>query len=126
MTRRRILVVEDEELIRVVLAEVLADEGFHVVEAGSGDEAAGLLDGPDGFQAVVTDIHMPGARDGIAVGRHARARDPGVPMVYVTGRLDAMAAAGPLGPGDALLPKPYLPSQVLATLRRLLREPGGG
>ena len=68
----RVLVVEDEELIRLILAEVLADEGYQVVEAGTGDEAVRLIDGPDGFHAVITDIHMPGTRDGIAVGHHAR------------------------------------------------------
>ena len=120
MTRERILVVEDEDLIRTILAEVLDDEGFHVVEAATGDEAAGLIDGPDGFQAVVTDIHMPGGRDGIAVGRHARSRHPLIPVIYCTGRPDAMNDAGPLGPRDVLVRKPYVPSQIVVVLRRLL------
>ena len=120
MSGSRVLVVEDEELIRLILAEVLADEGYRVVEAGTGDEAAGLLDGPDGFHAVVTDIHMPGGRDGIAVGRHARRRHPAIPIVYCTGRPDALAGAGPLGPSDTLVRKPYVPSQIVTILKAFL------
>lgn len=116
----RILVVEDEALIRLMLAETLAQEGFQVVEAASADEAVALLARQDGFAAIVTDIHTPGGQDGIAVGRAARARDPEVPVVYVTGRPDAMHGAGRLGRADAFLRKPYRPSQVVAALRQLL------
>ena len=120
MVRGRVLVVEDEELIRLILVEVLADEGFQVVEARTGDEAAGLIDGPDGFHAVVTDIHMPGQRDGLAVGRHARRRHPDIPVVYCTGRPDALTGAGPLGPRDTLVRKPYVPSQIVTLLQSIL------
>lgn len=120
MSRNRVLIVEDEELIRLILAEVLADEGFQVVEASTGDEAVGLIDSPDGFHAVVTDIHMPGQRDGIAVGRYARSRHPEIPVVYCTGRPDALAGAGPLGPHDTLVRKPYVPSQIVTLLQGLL------
>lgn len=125
MTRECVLVVEDEELIRMILAEVLDDEGFHVVEAATGDEAARLIDGPHGFHAVVTDIHMPGGRDGIAVGRHARSRHPCIPVIYCTGRPDAMNDAGPLGRWDVLVRKPYVPSQIVALLRQLLPSLSG-
>lgn len=124
MVRKRVLVVEDEELIRLILVEVLADEGFHVVESSTGDEAVRLIDSPDDFQAVITDVHMPGTRDGLAVGRHARGRHPHIPIVYVTGRPDVLSSAGPLGPEDALVRKPYAPSDVLTALRRLLAQGG--
>ncbi len=90
MACERILVVEDEDLIRIILAEVLADEGFHVSEASTGDEAVVLINSPDGFHAVVTDIHMPGTRDGIAVGQHARSHHPTIPVIYCTGRPDVL------------------------------------
>jgi len=120
MARERVLVVEDQNLIRMILAEVLIDEGFRVVEANTGDEAAALIDGPDGPPAVVTDIHMPGERDGIAVGQHARRRYPTTPVIYCTGRPDALNGAGPLKHRDVLVRKPYVPSQVVVALRRFL------
>jgi CheY-like chemotaxis protein len=122
--RERVLVVEDEELIRLMLVEVLDDEGFEVFEASTGDEAAKLIENPDGFQAVVTDIHMPGERDGIAVGRHARRRHPGIPIIYCTGRPDVLSGAETLGHRDVLVRKPYVPSQVVVALRRFLPSTG--
>ena len=120
MARVRVVVVEDEELIRLILVESLMDEGFHVVEAETGDKAAELIDGPEGFHAVVTDIHMPGERDGVAVGRHARSRHPHIPVIYCTGRPDALQGAGPLRDRDVLVRKPYVPSQIVTALRSLL------
>jgi len=124
MARERVLVVEDQNLVRIILAEVLNDEGFQVVEASTGDEAVVLIDCPDGFHAVVTDIHMPGERDGVAVGRHARRRHPAIPVIYTTGRPDALNGAGPLGHRDVLVRKPYAPSQVVVALRRFLPTTG--
>jgi DNA-binding response OmpR family regulator len=118
----RVLVVEDEGLIRLILAEALEAAGYRVIEADTGDEAARLLDGPGGFDLVVTDIQMPGALDGVAVGRHARARHPGIPVIYATGRPESMAGMGSLGPREALLRKPYGPREVLATVRALLHN----
>lgn len=119
MARVRVLIVEDEDLIRLILAEVLMDEGFHVVEAVNGDKAVELIDGPERFHAIVTDIHMPGERDGIAVGRHVRSRHPQMPVIYCTGRPDALNGAGPLGDQDLLIRKPYVPSQIVTVLRSL-------
>jgi CheY-like chemotaxis protein len=120
MARVHVLVVEDEDLIRLILVESLMDEGFHVIEADTGDKAAELIDGSEKFHAVVTDIHMPGERDGIAVGRHARSCHPQIPVIYCTGRPDALQGAGPLGDRDALVRKPYVPSQIVTALRSLL------
>lgn len=124
MARERVLVVEDQDLIRMILSEVFNDEGFQVVEASTGDEAVVLIDCPDGFHAVVTDIHMLGERDGTAVGQHARRRHPAIPVIYTTGRPDALKAAGPLGHRDVLVRKPYAPSQVVTALRRFLPATG--
>src|ERR1700712_2303705 len=95
MARERVLVVEDEDLIRMILSEALDDEGFQVVEASSGGEAVILIDNPGGLYAVVTDVPMPGERDGIAVGRHARRRHPTIPVIYCTGRPDVLNTGGP-------------------------------
>ncbi len=118
---KRVLVVEDEEIIRLILAETLVDQGFETVEAATGDEAVGIIDGGSGFDLVVTDIQMPGLLDGIAVGQHARRRDAAVPVVYVTGRPESLSGLRPLGPNDALLRKPYGPRDILAVIAKLLR-----
>ena len=59
MATARVLLVEDEGLIRLVMAEALLDQGFEVVEAWNGDETARLLDGQDTFDVLFTDVMMP-------------------------------------------------------------------
>ncbi len=120
---RRVLLVEDEQLLRVIFAEALAEEGFQVVEARSGDEAIRLISDPDRFEAVVTDIDMPGTNDGVAVGRFVRQHDPSIPVVYISGRPDAVRAAEPLGKREVFLRKPCTPLQLADTLRKLLADP---
>ncbi len=117
---KRVLVVEDEAIIRLILAEALADEGFDVVVAGTGDEAASLIDSAHGFDLLVTDIQMPGKLDGIDVGEHARRRHADIPVIYMTGRPDSMARLVTLGPRDAVVLKPYGPRDVMAVIGRLL------
>ncbi len=119
MAGKRVLVVEDEALVRLILAETLEDEGFEVVEAATGDEAARLLDEVDGFDLVVTDIQMPGDLDGIAVGKRVRSRHAHVPVIYVTGRPDSMVT-GSLGWRDAFVRKPYGPRDIIAVVSRVL------
>jgi len=75
---RRAMVADDEDLVRSLLAEVLADEGFEVIEAGCGDEALALLDQVAPLDLLVTDVHMPGGADGYEVARQARARCAGL------------------------------------------------
>ncbi len=116
----RVLLVEDERLIRLVLVELLTDAGLRVTAAGTGDDAAALIDGPDGFDLVLTDMQMPGGLDGTAVARHARRRHPGICVIYMTGRPEVLRGVGALGPRDAVLPKPFAPSELLPVIRRLL------
>ncbi len=117
---KRILVVEDEEIIRLILSETLVDEGFETVEAANGDDAVEIIDGGGEFDLVVTDIQMPGLLDGIAVGQHARLRDALIPVVYVTGRPESLSGLQSLGPHDALVRKPYGPRDILAVIAKLL------
>lgn len=122
-----VLLVEDELLIRLMLAEVLAEGGFAVQEAASGDEAGALIrSSPATFSLLVTDIHMPGALDGLQVARLMRACRPRVPVIYMSGRPDVVIAGGPLGPDEAVVPKPFSPYALLALARRLAWKTGEG
>lgn len=67
--RQSVLVVEDEILIRLALAELLEDEGFHVYEASNVLEAVAILGQVDGIDAVITDVDMPGALNGFDLMR---------------------------------------------------------
>ncbi len=118
-----ILVVEDEFLIRLIVTEELADAGFQVREAENGDAAASLIEaGAAEFSLLITDIHMPGRLSGVDVGRLMRMHCPTVPIIYTTGRPDALNVVGRLGRNEAFVPKPFAPSELLAIARRLLAD----
>jgi CheY-like chemotaxis protein len=77
--------------------------------------SAGL---PDDVDLVVTDIQMPGSRDGNAVAEAAKKKDPDIPVVYMTANPNSLRNR--LGSRDAFLKKPFAPSEVLVVVRRLL------
>lgn len=120
MATARVLLVEDEGLIRLMTAELLQDEGFEVVEAWNGDEAARLLNGPDGFDVLFTDVRMPGALDGVDVAVHARRRHPAIPVLVVSGyAAQLMSRLSVLDPAAVFISKPYRLDEIVDVLRRL-------
>ena len=121
MRSRRVLVVEDDEAIRAMLAAVLADEGYEVRTAGDGAAGIGALRGwhPD---VIVLDVVMPEAD--AAVFRAVQVGLPGVadvPVVLVsaTRSADLAQVASELG-AAAALPKPLRIEELLATIARLI------
>src|SRR5580698_6723942 len=82
-----ILVVEDEVLIRMMLADELRGRGFDVVEAQNADEALTLLQSPVPVGLVLTDVQLPGAMDGIGLARLLRAARPELKVVIASGNI---------------------------------------
>ncbi len=80
---RRVLVVEDEALLRDVIVEELRDNGYLVEEAETGEQAVELI-GSGAFDALFTDIRLPGSIDGWEVARVFRARFKTAPVFYAT------------------------------------------
>ncbi len=102
------------------MRRVLAQAGLLVTEAGSGDQAAQLLDQPGGFDILVTDVQMPGARDGLSLASDWRARAPGRPLLFVTGFSDSLRP-DQLGPQEAMTCKPFPRAGLVDAVRRLLQ-----
>jgi CheY-like chemotaxis protein len=115
----RVLIVEDEFLIRLTLAEVLSDEGYTVIEAETADEAVKLLQAGPPIDVLLTDIQLPGQLDGKALVRHVRETQPDLPVIFMTGRPDTMDGRSP-DSKEIYVAKPYLPSEICAAVRRML------
>ena len=116
----RILIVDDEAHIREVVRFALARAGYHVTEAGTGEQALALL-GSDAFDLVVLDVVMPGI-DGTEVCRRLRAKNE-LPVVFLTSRdeeLDRILGLE-LG-GDDYVTKPFSPRELVARIRAVLRR----
>lgn len=122
MAAPRLLLVEDEFLIRLSLSEVLSDDGFEVVEAEDGETALALMDGQDDFAMMLTDIQLPGRFDGYVLAQKVRTKRPGLPVIFMSGRPQSPPSQSPPSPNplDTYVTKPYLPSVVSATIRRIL------
>lgn len=103
------------------MSEELIDAGFDVISMETGDEALGLLNGPvPSFNVLVTDIHMPGKTDGILLAQAVRQRFPAIPIIYTTGRPDALDRAHLPGERVLTLVKPYKPSRLIEAVRTVM------
>jgi DNA-binding response OmpR family regulator len=118
MPAPKILIVEDEFLIRLTLAEALTDDGFDVAEAATGDEALAMMVADAAYDLLLTDVQLPGTLDGIALARAARRHVPSLQVIFMTGRPDTLVDTVQMD-RDAFIAKPYLPSEVCAAARRM-------
>ncbi len=115
-----VLLVEDEPVIREIMAESLADAGFDVIEAASGDEAVALIrTRVHPFKILVTDFHMPGEANGADVAACLRIEYPGLPVVIASGRPDVFKPSWRTELGYGLLRKPYVPRELVALIRQM-------
>lgn len=118
--RPRVLLVEDEFLIRILVADHLRDAGFTVLEAMNGDEAISILSAGADIDLVFTDVRMPGDADGMDLLAFVRRTRPELPVLMTSGHLEpALAYAGG---AVAFLDKPCDLDVVVKALRTA-REP---
>jgi CheY-like chemotaxis protein len=116
----RVLLVEDEPMVREMAADALKDEGFDVIEAATGDAAVLLLVDPDDIDVVLTDVRMPGKMDGIDVAVRARELHPTIVVIVVSGYAPQLTERlSGLTPPPVFVRKPYRPSEIIRTVRRM-------
>lgn len=107
-----VLVVEDEAIIRMLLAEAIEDAGLAVVEANNADAAIAELSRRTDIRAVVTDVRMPGSMDGIALASWMRAHNPEIPVIICSG-IDTRVDVTAINPAIIrIVSKPYLPDDI--------------
>ena len=113
-----VLIVEDEFLLRMEAADMIAAAGFEVVEAANADDAIEILESRRDIIVVFTDIQMPGSMDGLKLARAVRGRWPPIKIVATSGHADVRETDLP--EGGRFLRKPYSPIQVTGVLRELI------
>jgi len=119
---RTILVVEDEILVRMVIADYLRDCGYRVIEAGNVAEALTVLESSEPVHVVFSDVQMPGELDGFGLARWVRQNQPWVKVLLTSGNAKAAETASDLCGEGPLEAKPYQPQSVLDRIKRLLAE----
>jgi two-component system, response regulator PdtaR len=111
-----ILLVEDEILVRAMVAEELREAGMRVIEAANAEEAMEHLGAGHAVDVVFTDIEMPGAMNGLDLARRLRVDFPQIKVLITSGRLSSDQAAS-IRP---VFPKPYDIVDLLEYIRQAL------
>ena len=95
-----VLVVEDEPLVRLMVAEELRDSGMRVIEAGTADEAFERLRAGNPVDFVFADIELPGSMNGLELARRVQTDFPNLEFLMTSGRAPATK------PVPRLIPRP--------------------
>lgn len=114
-----VLIVEDETLIRMEIADHLRRSGYAVVEAGDPVHAMGILHRTPELDVVLTDIRMPGPIDGFGLARWIRKNRPDLPVITASGVRGSMAAWGDADDRPDIL-KPYDHREVAEHIQAVL------
>lgn len=122
---RLVLLVEDDSDVRRAIRNKLGRLGHHLVEAGSADEAAGLIAQVEGIEIVLSDIDMPGTIDGRGLAQQLQITHPSLPVVLMSGK------AGPARGDEMLanvpfLAKPFAVEELRDALQRAMAQRQGG
>jgi len=118
-----ILVVDDEDIVRALVARALREAGYRVVQAQHGAAALAVLEsGRETIHLVITDLVMPGV-GGREVARWTAAHRPALPVLFISGYPRTYLEAHDLyDAGIPLLRKPFLPSRLLEAVQELLPD----
>ncbi|WP_434389988.1 PAS domain-containing protein [Melittangium boletus] len=120
----RVLVVEDEPAVRMLVMEILEDLGYAALEAPEARAALGLLEQADRVDLLVTDVGLPGGMNGRQLAEVARQRRPGLKVLFITGYAEgASVRGGFLAPGMEMITKPFALDALAARIREMIERP---
>ena len=115
-----VLVVEDDDLLRLTSSLELVASGFRIIEARSADEALLILESTGTIDAIFTDISMPGSMNGLGLAHHVRRKKPWVYVLITSG--DPMLPEAAIPDQSDFVPKPYALTSIAELLRRRIRR----
>lgn len=116
-----VLVVEDEAIVRLAVADYLQGCGFEVIEADNGAEAISLLETGMPVDVIVSDIQMPRDPDGLALARWVREHRPGLKVILASGQADRIAEGRDRSLAEAFYDKPLPLSRLAEDIIKLAR-----
>jgi two-component system, cell cycle sensor histidine kinase and response regulator CckA len=116
-----VLIVEDEEPLRILIRRILVRAGYKALTAANGEEALRVCEHLEGrFDLLLTDVIMPGM-SGRELAERLTAIQPHVRVVYMSGYSgDSIRQQGMLDPGLPYVEKPFLAGELIAEIRRVL------
>jgi PAS domain S-box-containing protein len=121
---KTILVVEDNELLLMPVAEALREQGYRVLTATDATTALAVLEKQPDVRLVFTDVGLPGGLNGRQLADEARRQHPGLLVLFTTGYArNAIIHQGRLDPGVEFIAKPFTYAALIAKIQRVLGDP---
>ena len=121
---KKVLILEDEVNIRSFVVINLQRAGYHVVEAGTGEDALDILEAQNDIEVAILDIMLPGI-DGFEVCRRLRAANKKIGIIMLTARTQEMdKVTGLMTGADDYVTKPFSPAELTARVDALFRRIG--
>jgi two-component sensor histidine kinase/DNA-binding response OmpR family regulator len=116
----KVLVVEDEMMLRMRAVDIVEDAGFIPIEAVSADEALAILESRSDIDLLFTDIQMPGSMDGLKLAHAVHERWPSIKIILVSGKLTPTEAEKPLH--SRFFGKPLEVKQMIAEMQEMIGQ----
>ena len=116
----KVLVVEDEMMLRMRAVDIVEDAGFTPIEAVNADEALAILESRSDIELLFTDIQMPGSMDGLKLAHAVHRRWPSVKIILVSGKLTLADAEKPTD--SRFFGKPLEVKQMIAEMQEMIGQ----
>src|SRR5450755_1454780 len=117
----KVLVVEDEILLRMRAVDIVEDAGFTAIEAVNADEALTILESRSDIELLFTDIQMPGSMDGLKLAHAVHERWPPIKIILASGRLLLANTDAP--PESRFFGKPIEAKEMIAEMQKMIGHP---
>jgi two-component sensor histidine kinase/CheY-like chemotaxis protein len=114
----KVLVVEDEMMLRMRAVDIVEDAGFTAIEAVNADEALEILESRSDIELLFTDIQMPGSMDGLKLAHAVHQRWPSIKIILVSGKLTPTDAEKPIH--SRFFGKPLEMKQMIAEMQEMI------
>jgi CheY-like chemotaxis protein len=111
-----ILIVEDDQLLKLLTVDIVESAGFVVLQADNADEAVAVLEARSDIALLLTDINMPGSMDGVKLAHAVRDRWPPIKIIVVSSR----APDCDLPTESRSFAKPYYANKLITEIRSLI------
>jgi DNA-binding response OmpR family regulator len=119
-----VVVLEDDDLVRDVLTDIIETEGFAVHPSANADDALAYLDIAEGCELLLTDIDLGSGPNGFQAAHTAQERHPNLPVIYLTGRPGNRENVR-LRPNERFLCKPFRMQELVEAMHSLGVNPPG-
>ena len=118
-----VMVVDDEDAVRVLIVEVLTDLGYTIVEAADGPSGLHILESTGRIDLLLTDVGLPGGMNGRQLADVARQRRPSLKVLFITGYAEGMAIGkGQLDQGMQVMTKPFAVNTLVTRIKEMIGD----